>query len=91
VVLNAASVVQLLEMILAELQRMNNERSGGVSSVEIEDLVAKPPKVTTKHYAGSEPPIDDAIADHAYAKRMANAAYMRDWEATLDQLKEVAG
>ena len=77
-----------LEEIITLLQRLvSTERTGAVSSVEIEDLVGKPPKVTTKNYTGSVPPVDEAIEDHIKAKQLADEAWRNDWQMTVDQLR----
>jgi hypothetical protein len=79
--------VRLLGEILEELKRANAERYGATSSVEIEDLVGKAPKVTTKNYLGSPAPVDEAIADHARAKHEADEHWRRDWQATITELQ----
>ena len=76
-----------LEDIIQLLTRMATERSSAVSSVEIEDLVGKQPKTTTKHYAGSVPPIEEALNDHARLKQLADEMWRQDWQATVDQLR----
>jgi hypothetical protein len=82
------AALQLLEELLAEVKRGNTaERTGAVSSVQIEDAAKGPPRLTTKRYSGSEPEVDEAIADHTRAKAAANERWLTDWQATVEALK----
>ncbi len=85
-----ASMCGLLEEILAELKRGNSiERTGSVSSVEIEDYPTKdrPVRISTKHYAGSVLDVDEALERHGYAHRRAEELAMSGWQATVDMLQ----
>jgi hypothetical protein len=84
------ATLQLLEEILAELKRANAaERTGSVSSVQIEDYPTKdrPVRVTSKVYAGSPLPVDEALEDHAQLHREAEMRAMEGWSNTVDRLR----
>jgi hypothetical protein len=84
------SVCQLLEELLAELKRGNAvERTGSVSSVQIEDYPTKdrPVRVTSKSYSGSPLPVDEAIEDHARLHREAEMRAAEGWSNTVDRLR----
>jgi hypothetical protein len=87
------SVCQLLEELLAEVKRGNAvERTGSVSSVQIEDFPTKdrPVRVTSKAYAGSPLPVDEALADHARLHREAEERAMNGWAVTLASVRNEA-
>lgn len=84
--------VTLVE-ILTELKRLNStERTGAVSSVEIHDLAPTKDRpnpevqVTTKLYAGSVPPVEEAIEAHARLKTLATARALDGWQQTVEML-----
>lgn len=73
-----------------QLQRMNSiERTGAVSSVQIEDHPTKdrPVRITTKHYVGSpltEETISEQLDAHGFAHRQAQDMAMNDWQLTAE-------
>ena len=84
--------VTLVE-ILAELKKLNStDRTGAVSSVEIHDLAPtkdRPnpePQCSTKVYAGSVPPVEEAIEAHARLKTLATARALDGWRETVEML-----
>ncbi len=88
-----ASMCQLLEELLAEMKRWNSvAREGAVSSVEIKFLAPTKdhpdgkPQPVVKTYAGSIPPVEEAIEAYGRAFLMAQQASIEGWEQTLDVL-----
>lgn len=76
----------LLEDILRELQRANSTaREGAVSSILIEDNPTKDRavRVTSKVYAGSALPVEEAIEAHGRAHRLAEQQALNGWAETL--------
>ncbi len=85
-----AAIATLLEEILMELRRGNSvERTGAVSSVQIEDRPTKDLAVrcTSKVYAGSPLPVDEALEDHARLHREAERRAMDGWSQTLEHVR----
>lgn len=88
------SIAQLLEEILAEARRSNSSaREGAVSSVEIKFLAPTKdhpdgkPQPVIKTYAGSVPPVEEAIEAYGRAFLMSQQAAVEGWEQTLDVLQ----
>lgn len=84
------SQVGLLQAILEELRRINNSpREGAVSSVLIEDNPTKDRivRVTSKVYAGSPLPVEEAIESHARAHRLAEQHALDGWRETVEALR----
>lgn len=84
------NTLRILLRMLDEIEAIHallDEHGSGASSIEIEDLVGKAPKITTKNYPGSEVPIDAAIADHARAKQLADTAWRNDWALSVEALR----
>jgi hypothetical protein len=75
--------LQLLEEILAELKRGNAaERTGSISSVQIEDAAKGPPRIASKHYVGSPlttADVDEALRVHGHAHVEAERLQMANW------------
>ena len=87
-------VAALLGDIRTLLEHMNStDRTGAVSSVQIEDWPTKdrPVRVTSKQYTGSPLPVDEALAEHGRLHRGASARAMADWEETLDAVQRNGG
>lgn len=83
------SMQMTLEEILGELKRGNSiERTGSVSSIEIQDNPTKDLKVrvNSKTYAGSALPVYEALRDHARLHREAEQAAMDGWAQTIERL-----
>jgi hypothetical protein len=88
------SMAQTLEEILAELRRANSiERTGAVSSVEVKYSAAtkdrpSEPMPVVKSYAGSEPPVEEAI--EAFGRALLGMPTSLDlgaWQATVALLE----
>lgn len=87
------SLCGLVEELLMEVRRGNSlERTGSVSSVQIEDYPTKdrPVRVTSKVYAGSPLPVDEALADHARLHREAEERAMNGWFVTVGSVRNKA-
>ena len=85
---------QLLEEILAELRKLNSaERTGAVSSVEIKYSAAtkdraSEPMPVVKAYAGSEPPVLEALELFGRALLlMPPTLDLEAWRATVGALQ----
>jgi hypothetical protein len=75
--------------LLAAFERLSvNGESGAeerLPSISVEDMAKGEPKVVTKSYDGrplTRSLIDEHLAAHAYAKRLANELQMRQWSDT---------
>ncbi len=84
-----AEVADTLIQILAELRRANSaDRTGAVSSVQIEDNPSKDLKVrvTTKQYTGSVLDVDEAIHAHGRVHQLADQHALNGWAETVAAL-----
>ena len=87
-------VAALLGDIRTLLEHMNStDRTGAVSSVEVKWTAAtkdreSQPAPVVKRYAGSEPPVEEAVEDFTRTVTLMEQAQIRNMSATLRQLQE---